>query len=300
MKRIASAVARRPAGLWAVLLLASSAGLHADSTIDPAHPYAYGANVGWVNARGEATNGASIGRYYCTGLLWSATCGWIKLGCGTPGNGYAYANNASGDWGVNHDGAGRLTGYAWGANIGWVTFEQSYGQPRVDLRTGNLNGFVWGANVGWIGLSNAQAFVRTLTLDPGPDSDHDQVPDPYEYSHTNTLTALSGLVGHDADGDGVTDLREALADTDPLNGTNWLRITSLEVAGKTNRLAWTSRPTRLYLLEATNSLSGSGTWMDVGPGLIGPPPASPATYTVTGVTNAPRFYRVKAVVPLSD
>ena len=58
------------------------------------------------------------------------------VGSGTPTNGHAYANNSAADWGVNHDGAGRLTGYAWGANIGWVAFEQTHGQPQVDLRTG--------------------------------------------------------------------------------------------------------------------------------------------------------------------
>ncbi|MCU0858596.1 MAG: hypothetical protein MUC65_09370 [Pontiellaceae bacterium] len=58
---------------------------------------------------------------------------------------------------------------AYGANVGWIAVEQTHGQPRIDLRTGNLNGFAWGANVGWISLSNAQAYVRTVTLDSGPD-----------------------------------------------------------------------------------------------------------------------------------
>lgn len=212
-----------------------------------------------------------------------------------------YANNSAVDWGVNHDGAGRLTGYAYGANIGWVTFEQTHGQPRVDLRTGILSGYAWGANVGWIGLSNAQAYVRTETLDAGPDSDNDLLPDAYEYSHTNTLTVLSGLNGHDADGDGVTDLDEAGADTDPLNGSDALRIVSIEAAGSSNRVAWTGRPTRLYRLEATNTLAGAtGDWADAGPGLLGPPAMSPMTQTVADVTATVRFYRVQAVLPLSE
>jgi hypothetical protein len=71
-------------------------------------------------------------------------------------------------------------------------------------------------------------------------------------------------------------------------------------AGATNRVAWTTRPTRLYRLEATNTLSGAGgTWKDAGGGLLGPPAVSPMTQTVAGVTAASRFYRVQAIVPLS-
>ena len=281
-----------------ILLLAVS-GARAGSTVDPAHPYAFGANVGWVNARGDLTNGAAVGQYYCTGYVWEGNCGWIGLGNG-PSNGWRYSNTSVSDWGVNHDGEGRLIGYAYGANIGWLNFEQTFGQPRVDLRTGNLSGYVWGANVGWIGLSNAQAYVRTETLASSPDSDSDLLPDAYEYAHTNTLIALSGLAGHDADGDGATDLTEAVADTDPLDNTDCLRIVSIQAVTPTNRVAWMSRPTRLYRLEVTNTLTGAGTWPDAGPGLIGPVTVSPMTQTVAGVTAAAQFYRVRAVMPLSE
>lgn len=272
----------------------------ADTTIDPAYPYAYGANMGWIHTRTDITNGAVIGQYYCAGHVWAANCGWIALGSGTPSNGHAYANNSAVDWGVNHDGAGGLTGYAYGANIGWVTFEQTYGQPRVELRTGILSGYAWGANVGWIGLSNAQAYVRTETLDPGPDIDNDLLPDAYEYAHTNTLEALSGLAGHDVDGDGATDLSEAGADTDPLDKTHLLQIVSVQAVATTNWVAWTTRPTRLYRLEATNTLMSTGSWPDAGPGLLGPPTVSPMTQTVSSVTATTRFYRVQAVMPLSE
>ncbi len=266
----------------------------AASTIDPAHPYPYGANIGWLNAEGDAVNGAVIGQSYCTGYVWIANCGWMSLGNG-PTNGWQYGNESAWDWGVNHDGQGRLTGYAYGANIGWITFEQTYGQPRIDLRTGNLDGYAWGANVGWIGFSNTQAYVRS-TLSAGADSDTDGIPDPWEFKRAGDTTTLGG---GDADDDDVPDEEEYLADTDPLTDEQ-LEIVALAVESGTNVVQWSSRPTRLYRLEATNALPGEAGWEDVGGGLIGPPTNSPAEAGVSGPVEPGRFYRVRAVVPLSE
>lgn len=282
--------------LFVVCMFVLSA--QADTTIDSAHPYAYGANIGWLNTRGDIVNGASIGESYCTGYVWSANCGWIGLGNG-PTNGWRYGNTTVDDWGVNHNGEGLLSGYAYGANIGWIHFEQTYGQPRIDLATGNLSGYAWGANVGWISLSNAQAFVRTESLDAGPDSDADGLADAWEYAKAGDLTTLSGG-SHDADSDGAADVAEYLADTDPLDDTKSLHITVFESANGSNTVAWTSRPSRQYRVEATNALpQGSATWTDVGGGLIGPPSVSPSIATIDANGENSRFYRVRAIKPLS-
>ena len=271
-----------------------------ETTVDANHPYAYGANIGWLDARGDVTHGASVGYAYCTGYVWSANCGWIGLGNG-PSNGWHYGNVTANDWGVNHDGEGRLTGYAYGANIGWLAFEQTYGQPRIDLRTGNLSGHVWGANVGWISLSNVQAYVRSETLDDGPDSDGDRIPDAWEYQRAGSLKALSGA-RHDADGDGVPDVDEYLADTDPTDKEDRLEIVAFSAAVGTNTLSWTSRPSRLYRVEATNALPAvaGGGWADVCGGLLGPPAVSPAAAAVSDDGNPARYYRVRAVIPLAQ
>lgn len=281
----------------ALLVAATGGAVVADSTIDPTNRAAYAANLGWLNAHADGTNGAVLGRSYCAGHVWSANAGWIALGHG-PTNGWRYGNASAGDWGVNHDGEGRLEGRAYGANIGWMVFEQTHGQPRVDLRTGDLTGFAWSANAGWIALDTVHGFLRTARLDPGPDTDGDDIPDAWEYQRTGSLTNLQGGVS-DADLDGVPDAAEYLTDTDPLNPGERLQIVSLTTSGGWDTLSWSARPTRLYRVESTNALPviTAGPWPDAGYGLLGPEPGTPMELELaTGI--APQFYRVIAVLPL--
>src|ERR1039458_3266391 len=147
--------------------LEPSALLHAATTIDAANRYAYGANIGWMDWRGDTNNGTVISECVCSGYIYSANVGWINLGSGSPANQIQYQNNSAADFGVNQDGLGNLSGYAWGANIGWVNFEQLSGKPKVNLLNGQMSGYVWSANCGWISLSNAVAYVQTDTIQKG-------------------------------------------------------------------------------------------------------------------------------------
>ena len=54
----------------------------AATTIDPDNKYAYGANIGWVNAYADGANGAVIGQAFCSGYMYGANVGWIHLGDG--------------------------------------------------------------------------------------------------------------------------------------------------------------------------------------------------------------------------
>lgn len=272
----------------------------ADSSINASDKYAYGANVGWIDARADITNGAVIGEFVCSGYLYGANVGWIHLGSGSPTNGVRYGNASADDYGVNNDGRGNLSGYAYGANIGWVHFETNFGRPKVNLLTGNLDGYAWGANVGWISLSNAEAFVKTDRLYAGPDTDGDGIPDQWELSKVSSLTTLTA--NGDYDGDKVLDVGEYASDTHPADNTSFLEIIEYNQTQGTNvSLSWSSEPTRLYHLDKTSSITNGAPWTDACPGLIPPepPPATETARTFTNTVATQGTYRVRAVLPLS-
>ena len=269
-------------------------GASAATTIDAANHYAYAANLGWVDWRGDNANGAIIGDYVCAGSIYSANVGWINLGSGAPVNQVRYQNLAANDCGVNHDGAGNLRGYAYGANIGWVSFENT-GAPKVDLLTGKLSGAVWSANCGWISLSNAVAVVQTDSFAPGALAANG-LPIPWLMDNFGT-TAVN--TNRDADGDGLNVTQEYLAGTDPNDASSNLRITSQTFvnAGAGVTLQWTSLSNRVYHLEKTLSLSAP-VWIDSAFGAIAPDVGATTTRGYFD-TNAPmRFYRIRATRPL--
>ncbi len=285
-------------GICIVCLVSSSITATRATSINSVNRHAYGANIGWLNFRGDVANGAQIGLFYSTGYVWSANCGWISLGSGSPANGYSYANNTASDWGLNLImPGGYLRGMAYGANIGWINFETN-GNARVDLTTGKMSGFAYGANVGWISLSNLFAHVQTDYLNWGPDTDGDGIPDAYERQTTGGLATL-GAPPNDFDGDGSPDRDEFFADTNPTNTADHLQITAFSRTVSTNSVTWTVKPTRNYRLEQATAITNNATWSDSGLGVL-PGGAVP---TLTGLAPDPAattlFYRARALVPLA-
>lgn len=272
----------------AAIALAHTA--HSATTISPTNCQAWGANFGWMDARGDTANGAVIGEYVCSGSIWAANIGWISLGSGFPTNGIQYQNLSADDFGVNLDAVGNLRGYAWGANIGWVNFEAT-GAPKVDLATGRISGYAYSANCGWLSFSNALTCVQTDRLAAAPDSDGDGMADAWERTQFGNLTTATA--SSDYDGDGLTDLQEYQAGTSPLDANDNLRITLLTRSGTYNTVWWASRPNRFYRLERRLALSPASPWEtylsfdSLGWNNVG-----------FDSTSTQYFYRVQAVRPL--
>jgi hypothetical protein len=273
--------------LAAAVLVAAAA--RAGSTIDPAARHGYGANLGWTDWQHDtaAPDGVTVEGYLLHGKIYAANVGWIDTGDGAPAGGVHYAQSG-GEWGVNHDGAGNLSGYAYGANIGWIVFDSSIASPpRVDLATGKMTGYAYGANVGWIGLDGI-----TTTFGPGADSDGDGIADGWEYE----MLAAAGLpadlatlgAAGDSDGDGTSDADEHDADTDPFDPEEVLRITNFVPAAGSAGLQWTHSPRRIYQVRCSSDLS---TWWPEG----APTLLDAATVPTGGATRM--FFKVEATRP---
>ena len=95
-------------------------------------------------------------------------------------------------------------------------------------------------------------------------------------------------------------MAEYAADTDPLSGDERLRITNFTVSPDTTlvTLAWTSRLSRRYHIEATDDLGGS-VWADSNLGEIAPDSDATTLRDLTEPAAPQRFYRIRAVRPLA-
>lgn len=262
----------------------------AGTTIDETNRFAYAGNLGWVDWVADTNNGAVIGEYVCSGYLYSANTGWISLGSGSPANQIQYQNNSATDFGVNQDGLGNLRGYAWGANIGWIAFENT-GAPKVDLFSGKMTGYVWSANCGWISLSNAVAYVQADSIRPAPLAP-DGLPIAWLLQNFGTTNVNAGA---DPTGKGMTIGQDYLAGTDPNNAGSIFKITYENRGSLPNytTLVWNSVLTRYYAIQTNSSLS-HGTFAD----FAALPIAGWNNAGFTDLDPTNEFYRIRAYRPL--
>jgi hypothetical protein len=206
----------------------------AQSSVDPAHKFAWAENVGWTNWHDAGTppgaSGVRVHGTFLSGFAWAENVGWINFGDGDPGppggTDTAYANVNGQDSGVNLDDVtGELSGYAWGENVGWINFAGgALASPpnlaRLDLSACRLRGFVWGENTGWLNLDHASVFIGLEAGACGPpcpsDIDHDGDVDLADLSALLSQFGSNGPgfsadLDHDGDVD-LTDLTNLLSD----------------------------------------------------------------------------------------
>ena len=131
------------------------------------------------------------------------------------------------------------------------------------------------------------------------DTDSDGIPDWWMLAYFNHPTgqdADNSMANEDADGDGISNLQEFLAGTDPTDPNSVFRITNISITGNDVHVTWTTQPNKTNQLES--SITGpdtNATWLSVGAFTIGT--GSPVTQTDFGAaTNPPPvFYRVRLV-----
>lgn len=133
---------------------------------------------------------------------------------------------------------------------------------------------------------------RRYGLNPNnPDFDSDGMPDGWELFYRDPFVAGNGNV--DPDNDGMTDLQESIAFTDPDDSASSLRI--LSIAYQTNNtvnLLWTSIPNKRYAVFATTNLT-LGAYVPTG----GTNTANNFTTSFTDpATNTPaKLYKVRVL-----
>ena len=141
--------------------------------ISASDKYAWAENAGWFNFN-SANNSAPVQVYpdHLEGFVWAENLGWIRLGTYTGGGSHTYANTARDNYGVNHDGNGRLSGYGWSETVGWIKFQTSHSQVTLDP-TGVFNGYAWSENVGYVHCRNASPAYQVAVAAPPCDVNGD-------------------------------------------------------------------------------------------------------------------------------
>ena len=183
---------------------------------DDGSQYAYGENVGWLNAEpsGDGGPGVEVEDFKLTGYIWAENIGWVSLSCENT------SSCSTVDYGVINDGRGNLSGYAWAENVGWISFScENTGScgtveydVRLDFSTAEFSGKAWGENIGWISFSSGGAVAYGVRSSWEPDNDGDDMADWWEELYFTDLNRDGTL---DWDDDGLIDSLEFYYDTDP-------------------------------------------------------------------------------------
>ncbi len=158
--------------------------------------FAWSSNIGWIQTRGTATNGAEFGVGYndsttsFSGYAWSSNIGWIHF---NPAGPYP----ASPNHGVSFDEASsRLIGWAralshGGGWDGWIKMSDNNHAVSVG-DDGRLSGYAWGDDVvGWVDFSGVTCSGCVSDDVPPPQDPQLTV----EKSGTGTGTVTSSPAG---------------------------------------------------------------------------------------------------------
>jgi hypothetical protein len=120
------------------------------------------------------------------------------------------------------------------------------------------------------------------------DRDLDEIPDQYELLYSGLATGM--LASADTDSDGLNNLSEWIAQTNPTNCESYFCIDSIQISSQEVTISWCSASNRVYSIECTESLTGEYQML-----------TSNIPYTVSSCTFPlldikPKFYRLKVSV----
>ena len=169
--------------------------------------------------------------------------------------------------------------------------------------TGNLEGFALAPTTGtnhWCFLTdddnlNGDAILWFRQFLPVEDTDGDSLSDDWELKYWGTTAHTVGSA--DSDQDGMTNLQEQTAGTDPTDASSVFKLLSAVATPDRSALvlSWSSVSNRIYEVRQTASL-GAGFTQVVQAAIPATPPVNTATVTVT-IALSGAFYRVAVAAP---
>ena len=171
----------------------------------------------------------------------------------------------------------------------------------ADYASGNLR---LQSNSPCINAGNNSYVIATTDLDGNPRTVSGTVDiGAYEYQGPGSLVSYAWLQQYglptdgsadylDSDHDGMNNWQEYLADTSPVDASDYLYITNFTRSGTYNTLWWTSKPTRLYQVERSAAFDAASPWETALTNSV------PGWNTVRFDNAGPQyFYRIRAVRP---
>jgi glycosidase len=127
-------------------------------------------------------------------------------------------------------------------------------------------------------------------------SDNDGIPDWWRlayFGHALGLASDHSRGSDDADGDGVSNLNEFLAGTDPLNPASVFKVTEVAVIGGDVLVSCSTVTNRTYQLQRRDSLDATSSWTNIAQPVIGT--GGVLVLTDSGSpADAEKYYRVQA------
>lgn len=165
--------------------------------------------------------------------------------------------------------------------------------------TGTLSGTPQRASLTKLLITASNAFsvarspviVRVLEGESATDTDGDGIPDAWELDHFGSPTAADA--GADPDADGMSNLEEYVARTDPNDGQSVFEIEAMAATPEPT-ISFQSKPDRRYTVEAKGNLTETNAWETLLDDVTG---TGGALEVADGEGMDRRSYRIKVRLP---